>query len=290
LTDLFEVQDDITRSIVASTQTQVVLNEGLIAERHEHPDFRTWDMAKRGWREIYQLTRESLERAREIGLGIKQHDPLSPKGPQIVATATYHLAYMGFASDPAAMREEAIAEAREAIRRDDRDEYTQWTYGNVLTGLLGRHEEAIAAYQQALEINPNFSLAYGTLGTTLAWAGRFDESIARVEMAIRLNPRDPSIFFRYTTLAVAYFFKQDYPKAREWAQHAVARRTNWWIAWVVLAASHAHLNDFAAAKAALSGLQEVLPNQRISTLPFPPFGEQQVVLLRDGLRMAGLPE
>jgi hypothetical protein len=62
------------------------------------------------------------------------------------------------------------------------------------------------------------------------------------------------------------------------------------IAWVVLAASHAHLNDFAAAKAALSGLQEVLPDQRISTLPFPPFGEQQAVLLQDGLRMAGLPE
>ena len=50
LADLFDVQDDITRSIVASTQTQVVLNEGLIAERHEHPDFHTWDMAKRGWR------------------------------------------------------------------------------------------------------------------------------------------------------------------------------------------------------------------------------------------------
>ncbi|PVE20525.1 hypothetical protein DC522_31820 [Microvirga sp. KLBC 81] len=190
LADLFDVQDDITRSIVASTQTQVVLNEGLIAERNEHPDFQTWDMAKRGWREIYQLTRESLEKAREIGLAIKRHAPESPKGPQIVATATYHLVYMGFASDPAVMREEAVAEARQAIRLDDRDEYTQWTYGNVLMGLLGRREEAIAAYQQALETNPNFSLAYGSLGTTLAWAGRSDESIATVEIAIRLNPRD----------------------------------------------------------------------------------------------------
>jgi adenylate cyclase len=158
------------------------------------------------------------------------------------------------------MREEAIADAREAMRLDDRDKYTQWTYGNVLMGLLGRREDAIAAYQQALEINPNFSLAYGSLGTTLAWAGRSDESIATVELAIRLNPRDPSIFFRYTTLAVAHLFKQDYQKARDWAQHAVARRANWWIAWVILAASHAHLNDLAAARAALAGLEEVLPN------------------------------
>ncbi|MBO1906333.1 adenylate/guanylate cyclase domain-containing protein [Microvirga sp. 3-52] len=290
LADLFDVQDDITRSIVASTQTQVVLNEGLIAERHEHPDFHTWDMAKRGWRNIYQLSRESLERAREIGLAIKRHDPASPKGPQIVATATYHLVYMGFASDPDAMRQEAIAEAREAMRLDDRDEYTQWTYGNVLMGLLGRREDAISAYEQALEINPNFSLAYGSLGTTLAWQGRSDESIRTVEIAIRLNPRDPSIFFRYTALAVAYYSKQDYQSARDWAQHSVARRANWWIGWALLAASHAQLKDIAAAQAALSGLLEVLPNRRISTLPFPPLGEEQITHLREGLKMAGLPE
>jgi adenylate cyclase len=290
LVDLFDVQDDITRSIVASTQTQVVLNEGVIAERHERPDFHTWDMAKRGWRNIYQLSRESLDRAREIGLAIKHHDPASPKGPQIVATATYHLVYMGFASDPDAMREEAIAEAREAMRLDDRDEYTQWTYGNVLMGLLGRREEAIATYEQALEINPNFSLAYGSLGTTLAWAGRADDSINTVEMAIRLNPRDPSIFFRYTALAVAYYSKQEYQKAREWAQHAVARRANWWIGWALLAASQGQLKDIAAAQAALSGLLEVLPNRTISTLPFPPLGQEQITHLREGLRMAGLPE
>lgn len=290
LVDLFEVQDDITRSIVASTQTQVVLNEGLLAERHEHLNFHTWEMAKRGWREIYQLTRESLEKARTIGLAIKQHDPASPKGPQIVAAASYHLAYMGFASDLVAMREEAWAEAREAMRLDDRDEYTQWTYGNILVGLFGRRDEAIAAYKQALEINPNFSLAYGSLGTALVWGGQFDDSIATVELAIRLNPRDPSIFFRYTALALAYFFKQDDEKARDWAQHAIARRATWWVPWVVLAASYARQNKLAEARTALLGLQEVLPNGRIGTLPFPPVAEAQIDSLRDGLRMAGLPD
>jgi adenylate cyclase len=176
------------------------------------------------------------------------------------------------------------------MRLDDRDEYTQWTYGNVLMGLLGRREEAIATYEQALEINPNFSLAYGSLGTTLAWAGRADDSINTVEMAIRLNPRDPSIFFRYTALAVAYYSKQEYQKAREWAQHAVARRANWWIGWALLAASQGQLKDIAAAQAALSGLLEVLPNRTISTLPFPPLGQEQITHLREGLRMAGLPE
>ena len=51
----------------------------------------------------------------------------------------------------------------------------------------------------------NFSVAYGSIGTTLALAGRADESIEYTNMAMRLNPRDPSLFFRYTTLSLAHF-------------------------------------------------------------------------------------
>ena len=36
LAELFDVQDEVTRSVVASTQTQVVLNEGLLAEQPEY--------------------------------------------------------------------------------------------------------------------------------------------------------------------------------------------------------------------------------------------------------------
>ncbi|MEJ1161453.1 adenylate/guanylate cyclase domain-containing protein [Prosthecomicrobium sp. N25] len=288
--ELFDVQDDITRSVVASTQTEVILNEGLLAERRERPELHLWELSTRGWREIYQLTREHLERARETGQSIKRLYPGDPKGPQVIATASYHLVYMGFATNVAETREEAIIEAHEAMRLDDRDEYTQWTFGNVLIGLLGRREEAVAAYKQALEINPNFALAYGSLATTLAWAGQSDEAISAAQTAIRLNPRDPSIFFRYTALALAYYSKGDFQTARDWARHAVARRGNWWIAWVVLAASQARLRDKAGADEALLGLFAVIPGRSISALPFPPLGQLQISNLCEGLKLAGLPD
>jgi adenylate cyclase len=64
LAELFDVQDEVVRSIVASTQTQVVINEGARAEHAAKPELEVWELAKRGWKNVYGLTLESIEEAR----------------------------------------------------------------------------------------------------------------------------------------------------------------------------------------------------------------------------------
>jgi adenylate cyclase len=137
LADIFEIQDEITRSVVGSTQSQVVLSEGVLAERSERPDFRTWDLAKRGWKEIYGLTPESIARAREIAGELTRIDPSFAKGHQLLAAATYHLALMGFSSKPLEMLEAALQSVQKAIRLDDADEYSHWMLGGILGQGLG---------------------------------------------------------------------------------------------------------------------------------------------------------
>ncbi|BCH32939.1 adenylate cyclase [Mesorhizobium sp. L-8-10] len=290
IADIFDVQDEVTRSVVASTQTQVILNEGFKAERSPSMGFNTWALNKQAWREIYQLTRESLQTARSIGKSIIEQDPDSPKGYQVVATADHHLVWMGFSSDRDEMRDEALRAIQEAIRLDDRDEYTQWSYGNILGVLFGRYGEATMAFGEALSINPNFSLAFGSLGTVQSQLGDPEESIRNIQTAIRLNPRDPSIFFRYSGLAMANFAKRDYSQARDWAQRAIARRSSWWLAHVVLIASLSHLDDGISARNALSTFQTILPNASLRTLPFPSMHSDQLARLRVGLIRAGIPD
>jgi adenylate cyclase len=98
------------------------------------------------------------------------------------------------------------------------------------------------------------------------------------------------LFFRYSTLALAYFAKRDYQKAKEWAQRTIARRSNWWLAYAVLTASHTRLGDMNSAKAALSRLLNVLPGRSITTLPFLSMHDDQLERLLEGLRLAGLPD
>jgi tetratricopeptide (TPR) repeat protein len=72
---------------------------------------------------------------------------------------------------------------------------------------------AIAELKRAIELNPNCSLAYGSLGSILSESGDPEESIKNSEIAIRINPKDPSIFFRYYGIALAHFSASRYSDA-----------------------------------------------------------------------------
>jgi adenylate cyclase len=117
--------------------TQLVLNEGLAAERQNRPDLPVWDLAKRGLKEIYQLTGGSLERALAIGRELVSLDPTSCKGHQLVALGAYHLVLMGFTDSPDRFRDEAFRAARDAVCYDPTDEYSQWALGMVLGSSAG---------------------------------------------------------------------------------------------------------------------------------------------------------
>jgi adenylate cyclase len=288
--DIFIVQDEITAGLVASLQTQLVLNEGIAAERQKRPDLPAWYLAKRGLKEIYQLTRASLERAREIGRELVSLESTSSKGHQLVALGAYHLVLMGFTDSPDKLRDEAFRAARDAVRYDPRDEYSQWALGMVLGSLLGRYEEAVLSFLEALRINPNFSLGFASLGSISAYACRPDEAIANTEIAIRLNPRDPSLFFRYSALSLAYFVEGDFVTARDWAQKTVSSKSEWWLGHALLAATRAHLQDIKGAREAGAELIRLFPNISIDSLPFQAVQDpRHAEVFRAGLRKAGLP-
>ncbi len=52
----------------------------------------------------------------------------------------------------------------------------------------GKLEEAIAAYQKALRLDPNYAIAHYNLGNTLKAQGKLEEAIAELEIAVRLDP------------------------------------------------------------------------------------------------------
>ena len=59
--------------------------------------------------------------------------------------------------------------------------------GNSLI-LQGRHQEAIAAWQQSLVLNPHDALVHANLGTALQELGWFDEAITEHQRALQLRP------------------------------------------------------------------------------------------------------
>jgi adenylate cyclase len=288
--DIFNAQDEITHGIVSTIQTQIVLNEGRVTGRGERPEIRIWNMAKRGWREVYLQTAESLEKARLAGHEIIRAAPDSAKGYQLAGCAAAHLFMMGFAPAPSQMQAEALQMAERAVTLDQSDEYAHWILGIIYGQHLGRYEAAFSEFRRALEINPNFSLAYGSYGTTLAFAGLADESLEKTQIAIRLNPRDPSMFFRYTGLSLAYFVKGDYETANQWARRAVTNKPGWWFGLALSIATHSLLSRHQEAQRGVRQLRELLPGISIDALPALAIRHEFLGTLKQALRDASLPE
>lgn len=83
--------------------------------------------------------------------------------------------------------EEAIAAYREAVRLQPRAPQAHNDLGAVLYD-VGRVEEAIDEYETALRFDPDYAEAHNNLGVALLSQGRTAESVAAYRRALSLRP------------------------------------------------------------------------------------------------------
>jgi superkiller protein 3 len=86
----------------------------------------------------------------------------------------------------------------------------------------GDHEAAVAAYREALQIDPDFADAWEGLSMALSDLGRFDEAIAAAERVVTLMPDE---LLSYTNISRIYQKAGDVPNAEAWA--AKGRMLDW---------------------------------------------------------------
>jgi tetratricopeptide (TPR) repeat protein len=119
-------------------------------------------------------------------------------------------------------------------------------------------------------------------------AGRVEDAISNQEIAIRMNPHDPSIFFRFSGLALTHYSAGDFETAILWAERAIHRMPRWYLAHFLLAASHLALGRSEKARAAVAACHAVLPGFSVSDADRMPLkDEAKMQEFRDRLCAAG---
>ena len=98
--------------------------------------------------------------------------------------------------------DEALA-AFDRVLELDPNHHRAWiNRGNALTN-LERFTEAISCYDRAIEINPNAELAWSNRGDTLYDLERYEEAIASWDNALELDPTDAETWYnKGLTLAI----------------------------------------------------------------------------------------
>jgi len=85
--------------------------------------------------------------------------------------------------------EEALAAYDQAVRLAPDDAVSHGNRAFVL-GQLGQHEDALAAYDRAVRLDPDNAASHGNRGVALGRLGRRKEALAAYDRALRLDPDD----------------------------------------------------------------------------------------------------
>lgn len=182
----------------------------------------------------------------------------------------------------------ALAIAKQAVALDHGDPWAYLALGNI-EALSRRPTDAIAALVKAVELNPNFALAHGNLGSALAAAGRTNEAVEHIDRAIRMSPRDTNMHLFFLLQAAAHMCAGNYDKAAEWARKATRERPEMVVARRILVAALALTGDLQGARSELVALKQLQPEISLAWAEAnASFGDAVRARFIEGLRVAGL--
>ena len=225
------------------------------------------------------LARQSFARAVE----------LDPGYARALAMATWtHLSefWAGRAASPEAALAQAEALAERALEADPGEPYAHWARGAVLL-FQRRHEQSIAAYRRAVELNPNGADLLVYLGWALTYAGRPDEGIVFMQQAIERNPYHPGWY--YLDLGLGHFVAGRYQDAIDALERRIPKSIG---TRQLLALSYAMLGRTEDAAREMQIVLAAEPQLTVEgAMAVEPFArDEDRRRYADALRAAGVPE
>ena len=187
LKDVFAIQDDIARSIVAALEVTLTPRDRRALQSVATEDTQAYDYYLRGRRYFYEFTRRQFHNAIRMFKRAIEQDP------------NFALAYAGMADAYSLLyqwadsSEENIRRANEAsikaVTLDPDSAEANAARGNALA-ISGKHDEAERAFENAILLNPGKSGPYYFYGRDCLAQGKFEKAARLFREACRLNPDD----------------------------------------------------------------------------------------------------
>ena len=186
LEDVFAVQDEVTRQIVATLAGKLDATELRRARGagERTGNLEAYDLVLRGRERLSQFTLEDNLAARRLYEEAVALDPDYARAYAGLAW-TYLVEAQTTGLDEA--YERALAHARTGVRMDPASHSNYLTLGNVYLS-SGKPDQAVEAFRRGIELNPNDSDGLGMLAYALCLQGKPDEAIARINEAAQINP------------------------------------------------------------------------------------------------------
>ena len=289
LTDIFAVQDDVTRRIVDALKVTLSPAEKARLADSATPNVEAYDCYLRG-RELMSLNPKNRERFEQSTALLTKALELDPDYAPAYASLSlaYNLDYQNrWSDDPDHSLALAKSNAERAIEKDPKEPFARQVASWV--AMFEKDlDRAKAEAELALALNPNSSGAYASLGGIEIYSGRPLDAIPALERATRLDPayRPQHLHF----LGMAYLVAGKYETAAAVLRERILLVPGTDFSRVLLASALGYLGEVDEAHRIWRELREINPkysfHEHFARQPFK--RPEDVQRIADGLAEAGI--
>jgi TolB-like protein len=290
LGDIFAVQDEITRNVVAAIEPRLLAAEGVRAFSRSSDDLGAWELVARAQTHLWRLTHSDNEAATDaLKRAVEAYPDYAP-ARGLLGFCLVFAAHNGWTDRDGGLRAGHDHIVR-AIALDDCDPWGQIASG-YWSMMERRTQESIAAFRRAVDLNPNSAAAHCYLSHGLAFAGQDRDAITHGEEAIRLSPLDPEMAMMLGGIAVAHYTAGRYAEALRYSSELLRLRPGFHGAQRLHCASLAQVGRIDEARAYLATVRREQPQLSIDWIraSVPYQTPELMERFLDGMRKAGLTE
>lgn len=290
--DLFDFQDRITSSIIASLEPRVRAAEVARIGNRPTGSLDAYDCLLKAISKLYQFTKQSYKETEQL---LSRAIRLDPDYAQAHAYIAWRMVFWigeGHSTDVSGDLDIALSESRRAVMLDPDDPFALAVRGHCLAFLGRNPEEALEVLEQAIRLDENLPLAWALSSVCHAYLGDGDEARERLRNVWRLTPYDPLNFFFWVIAGIGEFVAGRYEEAVVWMKKSNRANPTLVATLRMLTATLALNGDEEEAKAAAVKLLELEPSFRVSKFLkwYPLQRKEDRAKLAKGLNMAGLPD
>ena len=289
LTDIFEVQDDVTQQIVAVLKVKLSEAEKSLIVDGGTKNVDAHDLFLRGRGLLFGLNRdrEMFDQSTALFRRAIELDP-NYAAPYAGLGMAYMLDHQNNWSDtPETSLDQAGRFVGEAIAKDDKDPFAHYVAALVAMWKKDFKRWADEA-DRALALNPNYAVALSARGIVHIYTGEPAKALPYIERAMRLDPNFQPQYTHF--LGTAHFVAGDYETAAALFRDRISINPTTDLSRAFLASALGHLGHLEEARRIWHELMEINPGyshvDHIGRLPFRDPADAEKIA--DGLRRAGL--
>jgi serine/threonine-protein kinase len=258
LDDVFAIQDEIARIIVAALKVELTgaADGGGLVRRYTD-NLAAYDSYLRGRQQLSHITADGLETAIALFERAVREDPLQAPAHAALASACIAYAFYGDGAwRPRELWERARRAAKAALHIDPALADATGALGTTTLACDWDFAGAEAALHRAVELKPGDPLLHNWHGWALWLVGESASCLRAIERARDLDPLSP---FAHRSVCRALYLEREYERAIAECERVLAWAPRYYLVHVDLASVLLAQGRAAAAREVLDEAREIRP-------------------------------